>query len=87
MRSGRASRTERQRRDRCTRWRQMAIRFPVRVLSSGHGTPVNDTDYTVPFRFTGKLAKLTITLDHPQLTPADEKLLMEQGQRSNKASE
>ena len=30
---------------------------------------------------------LTIKVDRPQLTPADEKRLMEEGQRSNKASE
>jgi arylsulfatase len=51
------------------------------------GTPVDDADYQTPFEFTGKLTKLTIALDRPQLTPADEKLLMEQGQRNNKASE
>lgn len=51
------------------------------------GTPVDDQDYQVPFAFTGKLDKLTITIDRPQLTPADVKLLSEQGQRNNKASE
>jgi arylsulfatase A-like enzyme len=51
------------------------------------GTPVDDNDYKVPFRFTGKLAKLTLAIERPQLTPADEKLLMEEGQRNNKASE
>ena len=30
----------------------------------------------MPFRFTGKLTKLTLAIDRPQLTPADEKLLM-----------
>jgi arylsulfatase len=25
------------------------------------GTPVDDKDYQVPFRFTGKLSKLTVT--------------------------
>lgn len=48
---------------------------------------MDDKDYKVPFEFTGKLAKLTITLDRPKLTPADEKQLMEQGQRSNRTSE
>jgi arylsulfatase len=51
------------------------------------GTPVDDKDYQVPFRFTGKLAKLTIKLDRPKLTPEDEKRLREASQRSNKASE
>jgi arylsulfatase len=47
------------------------------------GTPVDDSDYQVPFRFTGKLNKLTITVEEPKLTPADEKLLREEGQRTN----
>jgi hypothetical protein len=51
------------------------------------GTPVNDADYQVPFTFTGKLAKLTLTIDRPQLTPADEKKLMEEAQRAEKARE
>src|SRR5207244_9455650 len=51
------------------------------------GTPVDDKDYQVPFKFTGKLTKLTIKVDPPKLTPADEKLLREQGQRNNRASE
>ena len=50
------------------------------------GTPVNDEDYQVPFRFTGKLDKLTLKIDRPKLTPADEKKLME-AQRDNKVSE
>jgi hypothetical protein len=50
------------------------------------GTPVDDKDYQVPFRFTGKLAKLTLTIDRPKLTPEDEKRLME-AQRNNKTSE
>jgi arylsulfatase len=56
-------------------------------VGSDTGTPVNDKDYQVPFAFTGELAKLTLTIDRPKLTPADEKLLMEQAQRSNRASE
>jgi arylsulfatase len=39
------------------------------------GTPVDDTDYQVPFRFTGKLNKLTIKIEPPVLTPADIKKL------------
>jgi arylsulfatase len=34
-------------------------------------TPVDDHDYQVPFRFTGKLAKLTFKLGPEQLTMAD----------------
>jgi arylsulfatase A-like enzyme len=55
-------------------------------IGSDTGTPVDDKDYQVPFTFTGKLAKLTIKLDRPKLTPEDEKKLME-AQRNNKASE
>ncbi len=56
-------------------------------IGSDTGTPVDDKDYQVPFKFTGKLVKLTIKIDRPQLTPADEKMLMQESQRSNKASE
>ncbi len=38
-------------------------------------TGVNDADYKPPFAFTGKLNKLTIKVDRPQLTPADIKTL------------
>ena len=51
------------------------------------GTPVDDQDYQVPFAFSGTLTKLTLAVDRPKLTSADEKLLQEQGQRNNKASE
>ena len=34
-------------------------------------TGVNDADYKPPFKFTGKLKKVTLTLDRPKLTPAD----------------
>jgi hypothetical protein len=50
------------------------------------GTPVDDNDYQVPFRFTGKLDKLTLTIDRPRLTPEDEKRLSE-AQRNNRTSE
>ncbi len=51
------------------------------------GTPVDDHDYQVPFKFTGKLNKLTLSIDRPKLTPADEKLLMQESQRNNRVSE
>jgi hypothetical protein len=38
---------------------------------------VDDLDYQVPFKFTGKIDKLTIELEPPVLTPADEKQLLE----------
>jgi Sulfatase len=50
------------------------------------GTPVDDKDYQVPFRFTGQLNKLTIKIDRAKLTPEDERRLME-AQRNNRASE
>jgi arylsulfatase len=43
-------------------------------------TGVNDADYQPPFPFTGKLNKLTVTLDRPQLT-ADEIKQLEQAQK------
>jgi arylsulfatase len=50
------------------------------------GTPVDDHDYQPPFRFTGKLDKLTLTIDRPKLTPEDEKKLRD-AQRNNPMSE
>ena len=38
-------------------------------------TPVDDKDYQVPFRFTGKLAKLTIKLGPVQLTSDDHQVI------------
>jgi arylsulfatase len=43
---------------------------------------VDDQDYQVPFRFTGKLDKLTLKIAPPVLTPEDKKKL-EQAQRNN----
>jgi arylsulfatase A-like enzyme len=37
-------------------------------------TPVDDRDYQVPFRFTGKIAKLTFKLGPEQLTEADRRI-------------
>jgi arylsulfatase A-like enzyme len=56
-------------------------------IGSDSGTPVCDQDYQVPFKFTGKLEKLTLKLDRPQLSPADMERLAQEGQRNNKASE
>jgi len=36
------------------------------------GTPVDDQDYQVPFRFTGKLVKLTVKLGSEKLSAADQ---------------
>ena len=46
-------------------------------IGADTGTPVDDNDYQVPFKFTGKIEKLTIAVDRPKLTPADEKRLMQ----------
>ena len=55
-------------------------------IGSDTETPVDDQDYQVPFTFNGKLNKLTLNIDRPQLTPADiEKL--KTAERNNRASE
>jgi arylsulfatase A-like enzyme len=55
-------------------------------IGADTGTPVDDRDYQVPFKFTGKLDKLTLKIDRPKLTPADiEKL--KQATRNNRAAE
>jgi len=46
-------------------------------IGSKTGTPIDDRDYQVPFPFTSKLEKLTISVEPPKLTPDDEKKLME----------
>ena len=47
-------------------------------------TGVDDSDYQVPFRFTGKLDKLTVKLELPNA--AEEKLLQQKAQETkNKA--
>jgi arylsulfatase len=47
---------------------------------------VDDQDYQVPFAFTGKLSKLTLTIERPKLTPEDIQKLR-QAERNNHASE
>src|SRR5262249_434596 len=55
-------------------------------IGSDTGTPVNDADYKTPFTFTGKINKITLTIDRPKLSPEDIAKL-EQAQRDNKVSE
>jgi hypothetical protein len=55
-------------------------------IGADTGTPVDDADYQIPFKFTGKLEKLTLTIDRPQLTPADIEKLKE-ATRNNRAAE
>ena len=50
------------------------------------GSPVADEDYQPPFRFTGKLDKLTLTIDRPRLSEEDIKRL-KMAMHSNPASE
>jgi hypothetical protein len=38
-------------------------------IGADTGTPVDDQDYQMPFKFTGKLDKLTIKINRPKLTP------------------
>ncbi|MBS2027450.1 MAG: arylsulfatase [Deltaproteobacteria bacterium] len=54
-------------------------------IGSDTGTPVTE-DYGIPFKFTGKLDKLTLHIDRPQLTPAEEQKLKEMS-RNKQASE
>ncbi len=54
-------------------------------IGADTGTAVSD-DYQVPFKFTGTLEKLTLTIDRPKLSPADiEKL--KAATRNNRAAE
>ncbi len=55
-------------------------------IGSDTGTPVDDRDYQVPFNFTGKLNKITLTIDRPKLSPEDIKKL-EQAKRNNQVSQ
>jgi hypothetical protein len=41
-------------------------------VDAGTGTPGDDKDYEVPFRFTGKLTKLALSIDRPRLTPQND---------------
>jgi len=51
-------------------------------IGADTGTPVDDRDYQVPFKFTGKIAKLTIAVDPPKFTPEDEKRLKEAAEKA-----
>jgi arylsulfatase len=55
-------------------------------IGSDTGTPVADADYQVPFKFTGKINRITLTIDRPQLSPEDIKKLQET-QRDKSASD
>jgi len=51
-------------------------------IGSDTGTPVDDKDYQVPFKFTGTIDKLMISIEPPKLTAADEQRLMEAAGRA-----
>jgi arylsulfatase A-like enzyme len=55
-------------------------------VGSDTGTPVDDADYQPPFKFTGKLDKVTLSIDRPKLSPEDIKKLMA-AQHSKASSE
>jgi hypothetical protein len=44
-------------------------------IGNSGAEPVNDSDYKVPFKFTGTINKVTIAVDAPVLTPDDVKKL------------
>ena len=50
-------------------------------------TGVDDKDYQPPFRFTGKLDKLTIKLEPPKRTAEEEKLLQQKTQEARTAAQ
>jgi arylsulfatase len=55
-------------------------------IGADTGTSVDDADYQVPFRFTGKLDKLTLKIERPQLTPEHIEKLKE-ATRNNPSAE
>jgi arylsulfatase A-like enzyme len=55
-------------------------------IGSDTGSPVADADYQTPFAFTGKIDKITLTIDRPKLTAADEQRLI-QAQHAKKVSD
>jgi arylsulfatase len=55
-------------------------------IGSDTGTGVDDRDYHVPFVFTGRINKITLTIDRPQLSPEDIKKL-QAAQKEKKAGE
>jgi arylsulfatase len=52
-------------------------------IGADTGTPVDDRDYQPPFRFTGRINRLSISLAPPELTPADLKRLEEAYRRAS----
>ena len=57
------------------------------MLARIPGTPVDDRDYQVPFRFTGKLERLTLELSPVSVNDADRQMLHEKSRRNNSAAQ
>ncbi len=55
-------------------------------IGSDTGTPVDDSDYQIPFTFTGKLLQLNIKIKPPELSDADKKLLQEESAKIRAAA-
>ncbi len=55
-------------------------------ISDATLTPVDDKDYQIPFKFTGKIDRITIRLEPPELSPDDIKKLKEAEQKMAAAS-
>ena len=55
-------------------------------VGSDTGTPVNDADYQIPFAFSGRIERITLSIDRPQLSPADIQKL-QHAQRSKRTTE
>jgi hypothetical protein len=50
-------------------------------IGATSATPLVDEDYQIPFKFAGKINKITIAVEEPKLTPEDKKKL-EDAQRA-----
>ncbi|MBV8084804.1 MAG: arylsulfatase, partial [Chloroflexi bacterium] len=50
-------------------------------------TGVNDADYKPPFKFTGQIRKITLSIDRPKLTPEDVRKLEEAMKKAGAAKE
>lgn len=68
-----------------SRYPNEAIGIEGSSCSGASLTGVNDSDYKPPFKFAGKLQKVTLTNDRPKLTPEDIKKL-EEAKRSAERS-
>ena len=55
-------------------------------IGSDTGTPVDDRDYQVPFRFTGTIDRLTVKVEPPHLTPEDVKRLTDAARAAQDAN-